>query len=100
MSFPPLFLSVMKKVLYTLKGPFYKRASTQGPCPANTEEVMITDNLTEEERVQCRIEFYREVSKGLAERLKAYPLQEDVYTSHPDDYDGGRFDYLTSRGVK
>ena len=61
---------------------------------------MITDNLTEEERVQRRIEFYREVAKGLAERLKTYPLQEDVSTPHPDDYAGGRFDYLTSRGVK
>jgi hypothetical protein len=60
---------------------------------------MITDNLTEEERVQRRIEFYREVAKGLAERLKAYPLQEDVATPHPDDYDGGRFDYYSSRGV-
>ena len=61
---------------------------------------MITDNLTEAERVQRRIEFYREVAKELAERLKTYPLQEDVDTPHPDDYDGGRFDYLTSRGVK
>jgi hypothetical protein len=34
MRFPPLFLSVMKKVLYTLKGSFYKKASTKGPCPA------------------------------------------------------------------
>jgi hypothetical protein len=37
MSFPPLFLSVMKKVLYTLKCSFYKRASTKGLCPAIVE---------------------------------------------------------------
>lgn len=61
---------------------------------------MINDNLTEAERVQRRIEFYAKVSAELASCLKGKTLCEDIPSSHDDDYDGGRFDYLTSRGVK
>ena len=51
--------------------------------------------LTAEER--C--EFYKRVTENLMERMKSSPLQADVDVED-DDYDGGRFDYLTSRGVK
>ena len=58
---------------------------------------MINDNLTEEKRVQRRIEFYRKVSEMRDEMLKSYPMQEDVDVS--DDYDGGRYDFYTTRGI-
>jgi hypothetical protein len=49
--------------------------------------------------VEERIEFYKGVTERLMERIKNEGLQPDVDVAD-DDYDGGRFDYLTSRGVK
>ena len=50
--------------------------------------------------VEERREFYKRVTESLMERMKSSPLQADVDVADDDDYDGGRFDYLTSRGVK
>jgi hypothetical protein len=50
--------------------------------------------------VEERREFYKQVSKELAERLKSYPIQPDVDVPDDDDYDGGRYDFYTTRGVK
>jgi hypothetical protein len=51
-------------------------------------------------RTQSQVEFYRQVAKELAERLKSYPIQPDVDVPDDDDYDGGRYDFYTTRGVK
>ena len=51
--------------------------------------------LTAEERR----EFYNRVTESLMERMKSSPLQPDVDVAD-DDYDGGRYDFYTTRGVK
>jgi hypothetical protein len=51
-------------------------------------------------RTPSQVEFYRQVAKELAERLKSYPIQPDVDVPDDDDYDGGRYDFYTTRGVK
>jgi hypothetical protein len=59
--------------------------------------------LTDEQLV----EFYKGSTDRLMERMKEYALyaaaddDDDEHDAECDnDYDGGRFDYLTSRGVK
>jgi hypothetical protein len=47
-----------------------------------------------------RREFYKRVTESLMERMKSSPLQEDVDVADDDDYDGGRYDFYTTRGVK
>jgi hypothetical protein len=61
---------------------------------------MTTDNLTEEQRIERRRAFYAKVAEGLWKTMQSYPLQADLPKSHPDDYDGGRYDFYTTRGVK
>ena len=61
---------------------------------------MTDDNLTEEERIERRRAFYAQVTERLWERMKTCPMQPDLEPVHPDDYDGGRFDYYSTRGVK
>jgi hypothetical protein len=51
--------------------------------------------LTAEER----IEFYKGVTERLMERMKNEGLGTDVDVDD-DDYDGGRYDFYTTRGVK
>jgi hypothetical protein len=51
--------------------------------------------LTVEERRQ----FYKGVTEALWERIKTEGLDADADASHPDDYDGGRFDFYTTRGI-
>lgn len=51
--------------------------------------------LTAEER----LEFYKRVNESLMELMKSSPLQADVDVAD-DDYDGGRYDFYTTRGVK
>ena len=51
--------------------------------------------LTPEERR----EFYKRVTESLMEIMKTSPLQADVDVAD-DDYDGGRYDFYTTRGVK
>jgi hypothetical protein len=51
--------------------------------------------LTAEERR----EFYKRVTESLMELMKSSPLQADVDVED-DDYDGGRYDFYTTRGVK
>jgi len=61
---------------------------------------MTNDNLTDEQRIERRRAFYAQVTEQLWDRMKTYPIQPDLALVRSDDYDGGRFDYLTSRGVK
>lgn len=51
--------------------------------------------LTVEERRQ----FYKGVTEALWERIKTEGLDADADARHPDDYDGGRFDFYTTRGI-
>jgi hypothetical protein len=51
--------------------------------------------LTAEERR----EFYKGVTERLMERMKNEGLGADVDVDD-DDYDGGRYDFYTTRGVK
>ena len=48
--------------------------------------------------VEERREFYKRVTESLMELMKNSPLQPDV--DDDDDYDGGRYDFYTTRGVK
>lgn len=50
--------------------------------------------------VEERREFYRGVTESLMERMKSYPIQPDLDVPDDDDYDGGRYDFYTTRGVK
>jgi hypothetical protein len=52
--------------------------------------------LTAEERR----EFYKQVTEQLWKTMQSYPLQADLPKLHSDDYDGGRYDFYTTRGVK
>ena len=56
--------------------------------------------LTDEQR----IEFYKGATDRLVERMKSYALyaddEEEQHSSECDnDYDGGRYDFYTTRGV-
>jgi hypothetical protein len=114
---------------------FYKRASTKGPCPANTESSMtqsinelaqaaidalaainaIHKDWIEQLKLKSGHGQYISTRPEIAEHLHIELLEaitdfdcdpmgslEEAMLYHkdePDDYDGGRFDYLTSRGV-
>ena len=60
---------------------------------------MTNDNLTDEQRIERRREFYKGVTERLMERMKNEGLDADVDVAD-DDYDGGRYDFYTTRGVK
>jgi hypothetical protein len=47
--------------------------------------------------VEERIEFYKGVTELIMERIKNEGLQPDVDVD--DDYDGGRYDFYTTRGL-
>jgi hypothetical protein len=54
--------------------------------------------------VEERIEFYKGVTERLVERMKSYALyadeEEEEHSSECDnDYDGGRYDFYTTRGL-
>jgi hypothetical protein len=49
--------------------------------------------------VEERREFYKGVTETLWERIKREGLDADVDVDD-DDYDGGRYDFYTTRGVK
>ena len=124
--FPPLFLPNMKKVLFFCKRRFYKGVSTKGPRPANTEEVMIHSTLdavrhliatlNDEEKLTLLTEQLegplcfdsQDAVDLMCEVVDAYGavlnhVEEaiaDSLTDKSDDYDGGRYDFYTTRGVK
>lgn len=49
--------------------------------------------------VEERREFYKKVTESLIERMKKEGLDADVDVAD-DDYDGGRYDFYTTRGIK
>lgn len=50
--------------------------------------------------VEERREFYKGVTERLMERMKNEGLDADVDVADDDDYDGGRYDFYTTRGIK
>jgi hypothetical protein len=104
---------------------FYKRASTKGPRPAITENDMTQSKLSEArlliaalsdtdkltllgEQLEGPLAFEgQDALDAMCEVVDAYYVSfnhieeaiADSLIEQSDDYDGGRFDYLTSRGV-